>query len=907
MLKRMKVLAILLCAALLLTTFNVTSFVVPGTINRVEAAVTWDTYSDSWTATDELGRTLSTYENVGPVRTDRYVGMFYHLWHHDVMYNDGSGNPGAPNDIFQILTSNPANLNNSNSPPWGPVGNYHYWGKPLMGYYDPEVDEYALRRHAQMLSDAGVDTLIFDFTNYWASGVENPAYYNWNAFVKLADTFTSIRNAGGNTPQFVFMCTWNGQNSANGVTKLYNDIYSQNKYSDLWFRWEGKPLIIADKTNCSSTIQNFFTFRKGHPQYTAPDEANDWPWNAIYPQSPAYTASNATEAVAVGVAQNWSTGLTFMSGRNANGQFVSRGRSYTSATGEPLYTDPMSASYPKGEGRNFAEGLGKAIEIDPNFLFITAWNEWVATRFNNMPDWTVGDSFPAGGNFCDVYTPEFSRDIEPTLDGGLGDNYYMQIASAIRKYKGVRAPASASGAATITIDGSFSDWTSVNPEFRDDIGDKASRNCTGIGNSVTYTNTTGRNDYKLMKVARDASNIYFYVETIDNITSYTDLNWMRLFIKTGTGSNWKGYNYVVNRTGVGSTTTTLEKCNGGWSWSTQNSNISYRITGNKMELRIPRSDLGLTGTVDFQFKLHDNMQTQGDVYEFYTNGDAAPNERYNYCYTESAPTATFARNTYTGVGSAYALQVTGTQTPAMKFTADYTFDGVETSCPSYGNNTGNLTMILYKWNTDYNTTVVGNPIATNTFSNFADNAWLKLSFTKQAPGEYLWVLNNPVETVGIWKYESSNNTAVSYLNGTATAGDFVSRIDYKIDSNYAEVNDNDSRISYSSMNYLNTASGYISTDCHYSNISNAYTQFTFTGTSVQWIGAKNTDHGIANVYIDGVLDSTVDTYGTNAKQQVLYTKSGLSNGSHTIKIVVTNTKNASSSGYYQDIDAFRYK
>lgn len=45
-----------------------------------------------------------------------------------------------------------------------------------------------------------------------------------------------------------------------------------------------------------------------------------------------------------------------------------------------------------------------------------------------------------------------------------------------------------------------------------------------------YTNNTGRNDIVGAKVARDADNVYFYVETADKLTPATDRNWMMLFI-----------------------------------------------------------------------------------------------------------------------------------------------------------------------------------------------------------------------------------------------------------------------------------------------------------------------------------------------------------------------------------------
>ena len=88
----------------------------------------------------------------------------------------------------------------------------------------------------------------------------------------------------------------------------------------------------------------------------------------------------------------------------------------------------------------------------------------------------------------------------------------------------------ASAATTITIDGSFSDWLDVEPEYRDHKADTTHRNARGWGSAGTYTNTTGRNDFITAKVARDDTYIYFYIETTDNITSYTNPNWMLLFI-----------------------------------------------------------------------------------------------------------------------------------------------------------------------------------------------------------------------------------------------------------------------------------------------------------------------------------------------------------------------------------------
>jgi hypothetical protein len=82
-----------------------------------------------------------------------------------------------------------------------------------------------------------------------------------------------------------------------------------------------------------------------------------------------------------------------------------------------------------------------------------------------------------------------------------------------------------------------------------------------------------------------------------------------------------------------------------------------------------------------------------------------------------------------------------------------------------------------------------------------------------------------------------------------------------------------------------------------------HAQFTFSGTAVKWATIKGPDKGIASVTIGGVSKGKFDLYSATKISSVL-TFSGLGSGSHTIKIVVTGTKNSASSGYNVPIDAF---
>jgi hypothetical protein len=81
--------------------------------------------------------------------------------------------------------------------------------------------------------------------------------------------------------------------------------------------------------------------------------------------------------------------------------------------------------------------------------------------------------------------------------------------------------------------------------------------------------------------------------------------------------------------------------------------------------------------------------------------------------------------------------------------------------------------------------------------------------------------------------------------------------------------------------------------------------FTFSGTSVAWIGTRGPDRGIARAYLDGALVAEVDAYAASKQLLVpLYSVQGLTSGSHTLAVEVTGLKNPASSNVFGFIDAF---
>jgi hypothetical protein len=554
-----------------------------------------------WPATDGLGRRLPVADDaqVQPLRTDRFVGIFYFLWHDNPGFKRHDGN--GPYDVSKILTRDPGALDRPSSPLWGPPGVPHYWGEPLFGYY-LSADPWVLRRHAQLLSAAGIDTLIFDVTN----GPTYPDVYN-----KLCEVFTQIRGSGGRTPHIAFMVNTQAGETAR---RIYLDLYKPGRFRDLWFFWQGKPLLICDPNEADAELRSFFTLRRAHWPFTQVNTPYAWHWEAAHPQVYGYTTDpKRPEEVNVSVAQNLRARdgqVTNMSAGNARGRGFANGKADHAATAVD-------------RGANFAEQWQRAISLDPPFVMVTGWNEWIAGRFGE-PGKRV--------EFVDQFNQEYSRDIEP-MKGGHADHYYYQLVAGVRRFKGIAPLPSPSPSKVITIDGEFDQWNDVTPAFADDIGETIARDHNGAG-GLHYSNRTGRNDLVSFKVTRDSQNVFFYAHTREPISPRTGPAWMWLLIDWDQNpqTGWHGYEYIVNRSIETDRTTWLERHDGAWNWKPV-SLIQYRTAGNDLHLAIPLKALG-AGTpsqaIRIDFKWADHLDPSDDRMGYYSNGDVAPEGRFRY-------------------------------------------------------------------------------------------------------------------------------------------------------------------------------------------------------------------------------------------------------------------------------------
>ncbi len=569
-----------------------------------------DTYNDTWVCSDGLGRNVA-YAGKGVTRTKIdstvQVGMFYYIWH---------GQHGDEiKDITRLLEKNAEN------PQWGYAGQFHWGGKPVLGYYKG-CDRFIIARHMQMLMDAGVDFYFFDVTNAFT--------YDNNVKAVMAEVDRRTR-LGLKVPKLAFMTH---SSTAQTVQHLYDTFYKNKTYDKYWFMWDGKPLILVEQDDykkLSKEVQDHFTYRHSWAWDTG---ENKWSWLANYPQAVGYAYDKnhkrINEQISVSVAQHPSgkIGKSFHSGK------------------QPAY-DKYGLCKGTPYGYYFDEQWKRALAARPKVVMITQWNEWMAQRFliNSTNEYSLirpGATAKIGETyFVDVYNQEFSRDIEPSSEPLIRDNYYLQLVSYSRKYKGARPIPIPTVSKSIRVNGDFSQWDDVTPEFRDEPGD------------CYYTSTTAQsraslcratNDLVSAKVTKDADSLYFYVSTaksICNLAATTEVRWMSLLLNADCNysNGWNGYDFMVSNDRQ---TMKLYRYDNAW---IEMKGVNMYKQGNKMMLSLAKSDLGLTEKeTDFDFKWIDNIpKASTEILDFIKDGDVAPNGRFNYRFRgsqlASVPTA----------------------------------------------------------------------------------------------------------------------------------------------------------------------------------------------------------------------------------------------------------------------------
>lgn len=578
-----------------------------------------DDYHDTWAATDAQGRAVADFEEAGPVKEGEHrVGIMYWNW----FWNERE----KPYTIPKIVAEHPEAKDDYSHEAWDADGVF-YWGEPLLGYYS-SYEYWTYRKHAEWLAAAGVDAIFFDYTNLDLTyvGTQNV----------LLKAFHDAREAGVNAPK-LSAYIFNPKYAVDSVPAFWFNVMNSEEYSDLVFRWEGKPLICAPdrnsvlteakKENDASIIKlineiydSIEVRTNGSREFgeTADEAVPHWQWLENYPlhEWGKKRSDGRVEQMALGMAINHS----YVYGYSVVGimsNFDSKGRGYSEAFGEDYSADnALSATFMR-------EQAAQILDTDPAFVYVDGWNELSSVRNKNYQGYENA--------FVDQYDDENSRDIEP-VKGPLGDSYYNLLVDFVRKYKGVRPAPTAGSEATIDINGSASQWDAVTPEYIS-LSNGLERDATLIGG--TSVKSSVPNAIRRAKAARDGENIYFMAETEKDINTASS-EFMHIYINTdrNPATGYEGYDFAFGREkGV------LQKYENG-AWQTV-AGGEYTVTGKVMQVKIPRAALGLGQTVDLEFKWVDSAGeiASGNILDVYANGSSAPLGRFNYVYTEREQTS----------------------------------------------------------------------------------------------------------------------------------------------------------------------------------------------------------------------------------------------------------------------------
>ena len=614
----------------------------------LEAERDKQTSVNALSATDDFGRSFG-YMN--GFKTDKYVCLFYFAW----LGQEAKEMTGVY-DISKLLESNAAALWNTDGTPESPLGQYHFWGEPLYGYYN-SLDPWVIRRHVELFISAGIDCLVFDATN---------AHCYFSVVEQIANVLTAYQNQGWKAPKIMF---YTNTNSNKTVRTLYQGtgaptadglertgIYKNGTFKNLWFMPDGKPQIVAVTKELDADLKNFFDVWEstwpsgatlGEPYSTKGFPWIDWTDAPLHKGTQSVYGTAKGGVMSVSVAQHnrapFSNAVNTMNGCNiAEERKYMWGRGYTRKN-KANHTDEAINS-----GLNFEEEWQLALSKNLKYIHVTGWNEWVALK-------SVSSALPnAGAFFVDQTNREYSRDAE-MMKGGYADNFYLQIARNVRNYKGNSGSLAAAAQKTIDIKSGLNQWKGVksvyddftiteivNNEAEKVSGLAVNRNFKNFAGTEVYKDDTMKNDIKSVRVVSDGENVYFLIECVNDICGAPiaeNNRFMNLLISVDGQDNRNalgGFNYIVNRRSSLSGVCSVERTgkSGGKLSYNKTGEGAFSLNGRYMQFCVSKSALGIDKNAPFTigFKVADNVTDPEDMQSYYISGECAPAGRLGYTY-----------------------------------------------------------------------------------------------------------------------------------------------------------------------------------------------------------------------------------------------------------------------------------
>lgn len=365
--------------------------------------------------TSSCSKKTQPADTVTPVElvdSNHYAALFYFSIFGDSMYTPPLLSPSGDAWIMR-----------GQEPHYSPVGQFSFWAKPLFAathgdgtiknnyrFYlngDPaQTNNALLDYHADLITEAGVDLIVVDFTNGARDFPNGPAYIS--ATTALCNRWQERKRQGLPIPQIAFFVQ-NAEVLA-AVEQLYLTKYDES----IFFKYLGKKLLLvgdalgngnnADPNQPAVPTTGKFSNYTTRHCWGLDNSGKRWQFkvNSATPP-PAFHYKGKPEQMSAPI----STQANYMTTDGINIMPGAQGRE---------------------NGAYFKKYMAAATRVQPTFVFIHSWNEWAAGN------WGESQQKPS---FVDQWLEEYSSDIEP-MEGGHGDLYYKMMKEEIGKFKGRR-------------------------------------------------------------------------------------------------------------------------------------------------------------------------------------------------------------------------------------------------------------------------------------------------------------------------------------------------------------------------------------------------------------------------------------------------------------------------------------
>jgi hypothetical protein len=403
-------------------------------------------------ASDPISATL-----IGDDVPNSRVGMFYLVWHAAAATAQAAiqAEGGTPLTVEDVIRSNGALTLSDIYEKWGlesTAYSLYYQTHPNLGFYciyrarpnetgivpDCPNITTTLTTHAAELIAANVDYVVVDETNLTDMSPEGDLLQLRPTEV-LFEEWAALRAAGKKTPQ---IAVWNAVPTGSTQWQGHLALYANPAYDSMVMRDKktGKKIFFVVDSGDSRAPDPAIL-----QQIESDNGANDiviqrmWIIGTTDPtvdrwtfEAPCETEAGAATTTTVGIAacQQPYMPVTTL------GSAVAVSPSYQTNYGSLAW-----GAAGKMSGLAFRQQWATALNVMPNYVFVSGWNEFVASPFANP--YIASDPYaldvglerdPEGAKvFVDSYGADLSRDIEPSLD--YGGTYYDLMASCARVYR----------------------------------------------------------------------------------------------------------------------------------------------------------------------------------------------------------------------------------------------------------------------------------------------------------------------------------------------------------------------------------------------------------------------------------------------------------------------------------------